>query len=128
MVNIIYERRYRSKLESLVGSLLGPEWDYEPFKVSYVTHRQYTPDFVLEGALHILLVEVKGFFRVGDTQKYKAIRDALSHDQELVFYLQSAKTKVRKGTKMNMGEWCEKEGFKWFEDVYTLKRYGEGLQ
>jgi hypothetical protein len=116
----INNRKYRSKLESMVGSLLGPEWEYEPFKVPYTTHRNYHPDFVIGD----LLVEVKGFFRVGDTQKYKAIRDALMF-QELVFFLQSARTPVRKGAKMNMGQWCEKEGFPWFEDVQKLKAYGE---
>jgi hypothetical protein len=114
------ERRYRSKLESLVGGLLGPEWDYEPFKVPYVTHRNYNPDFVLGS----LLVEVKGFFRVGDTQKYKAIRDALVF-QELVFFLQSPRSKVRKGAKLTMAEWCEKEHFVWFDNVSELKSYGE---
>tara|TARA_R110000744_G_scaffold46560_2_gene102887 strand:- start:237 stop:671 length:435 start_codon:yes stop_codon:yes gene_type:complete len=136
--------KYRSKLEALVASLLGPLWRYEPFKVAYVTHRNYTPDFVYTTKkqpfqqnfrnftprsgghnMHIL-VEVKGFFRVGDTQKYKAIRDALKENQELVFFLQSAKTKVRKGAKMNMGQWCEKESIKWFESVEDLKEYADG--
>jgi GrpB-like predicted nucleotidyltransferase (UPF0157 family) len=131
--------KYRSKLEALVASLLGPTWRYEPFKVAYVTHRNYTPDFVYttkpitqhtrhtESRNHMhILVEVKGFFRVGDTQKYKAIRDALKENQELVFFLQSAKTKVRKGAKMNMGQWCEKESIKWFESVEDLKEYADG--
>tara|TARA_R110001632_G_scaffold57459_1_gene140412 strand:+ start:215 stop:613 length:399 start_codon:yes stop_codon:yes gene_type:complete len=124
--------KYRSKLEALVASLLGPTWRYEPFKVAYVTHRNYTPDFVYTTQVRAtqtpmyILVEVKGFFRVGDTQKYKAIRDALKENQELVFFLQSAKTKVRKGAKMNMGQWCEKESIKWFESVEDLKEYADG--
>jgi hypothetical protein len=118
--------KYRSKLEALVASLLGPTWRYEPFKVAYVTHRNYTPDFVYTTKNMHILVEVKGFFRVGDTQKYKAIRDALKENQELVFFLQSAKTKVRKGAKMNMGQWCEKESIKWFESVEDLKEYSDG--
>ena len=122
MGNFIYEgRKYRSKLESMVGSHLGPQWSYEPFQVDYITHRRYTPDFVYGD----LLVEVKGFFRVGDTQKYKAIKQDLAAFQELVFYLNNPKTKVRKGGKLNMGEWCTKEGFVWFDNVYDLKIYGE---
>jgi hypothetical protein len=118
----VSQPKYKSKLEKLVGGLLGPEWAYEPFTVPYVTHRNYHPDFVLGD----LIVEVKGFFRVGDTAKYKAIRDALMF-QELVFFLQSPRTKVRKGAKMNMGEWCEKEGLKWFDNVAELKAYGEQI-
>ena len=66
-----------------------------------------------------ILVEAKGYFRVGDTQKYKAIRDSLLTQQELVFLLYSPTKKIRKGAKMNMGEWCEKEGLRWFtmEDI-----------
>ncbi len=119
-------RKYRSKLESLVGSILGTKWGYESTKVSYVTRRTYNPDFVLEKGPDVLLVEVKGFFRVGDTQKYKAIRDALDAYQELVFFLQSPRSKVRKGAKMSMAQWCETEGLKWFDDPLELKKYGEG--
>ncbi len=59
---------------------------------------------------------VKGFFRAGDTQKYKAIRDSLDRNTELVFLLSDPNKKLRKGAQMTMGEWCLKEGFK----VYTL--------
>jgi len=124
------KRKYRSKLESLVGSLLGPLWDYEPFQVPYVTYRNYTPDFVFTNPEDDFqtLVEVKGFFRVGDTQKYKAIRDALGPNQEFVFFLHSPRTKVRKGGKLNMGEWWTKEGFRWFDAVEDLLTYNKGLE
>jgi hypothetical protein len=111
---------YRSKLESLVAGLLGPTWEYEPFKMPYTVHRNYNPDFVKGD----IMIEVKGFFRVGDTAKYKAIRDACLF-KELVFFLQAPKTKIRKGAKMNMGQWCEKEGIKWFDDVEKLKEYAD---
>lgn len=120
--------KYKSKLEHVVGVALGPKWPYEPMKVPYTTYRNYNPDFVYQGPDGIqLLVEVKGFFRVGDTQKYKAIRDCLKPHQTLVFYLQNANTKVRKGAKMNMGQWCDKEGFEWFECPKELKKYGEAF-
>ena len=61
-------------------------------------------------------VEAKGYFRVGDIQKYKAIRDCLSDTQELVFLLYNPTKRVRKGGKLNMKQWCEKEGFR----NYTL--------
>jgi hypothetical protein len=114
------KRKYKSKLETIVGGLLGPSWDYEPFRVPYTTHRHYNPDFVIGD----LLVEVKGYFRPGDTAKYTAIRDALT-EQELVFYLSSPRAKVRKGGKITMAEWCEKNDIKWFDEVLVLKAYGE---
>jgi hypothetical protein len=114
---------YRSKLEAMVHHLLGDEWAYEPFQIAYVTKHKYTPDFVQGG----LLVEVKGYFRPGDTQKYKAIRDSLEGtDQELVFFLSSPFKKVRKGAMLNMGAWCDKEGIPWFVDGIDLKEYADG--
>ena len=66
-------------------------------------------------------MEAKGFFRVGDVQKYKAIRDSLRSESvqsgettELIFVLYNPNKKLRKGSKMNMGEWCTKEGLEWF--------------
>ena len=116
---------YRSKLEEMVHSLLGPEWLYEPFKVYYKTTHNYTPDFVYQVAEdHTVLVEVKGYFRPGDTQKYKAIRDQLKGtDQHLVFFLSSPFKKVRKGAMLTMAQWCDKEGFPWFVDGVDLQEY-----
>jgi hypothetical protein len=45
--------------------------------------------------------------------------------QELVFVLYNENKKIRKGAKMTMSEWCDKEGFKWFtlDTIKELKRY-----
>jgi len=94
--------------------------EYEAYKVPYVTHRHYIPDFTLKLKKGIVHFECKGFFRVGDTQKYKAIRDSLESIEELVFVLYSPHKKVRKGGKITMAEWCEKEGFTWYTEE-TLK-------
>jgi len=112
--------KYRNNFEADIGDKLV-DWNYEPYHIPYVTKRKYIPDFTKGN----ILVEAKGYFRVGDTQKYKAIRDSL-FSQELVFVLTNADKKVRKGSKITMGEWCEKEGFKWFtlETLKELKRYG----
>ena len=120
---------YRSKLEEMVHSLLGTEWLYEPFKVHYETKHTYTPDFVHTiDDYYEVLVEVKGYFRPGDTQKYKAIRDSLDGSQELVFFLSSPSKKVRKGAMLSMAQWCDKEGLKWFVDGVDLKEYVKELQ
>ena len=101
--------KYRSGLEERIGAILEPEgFLYEPHSIPYTVEKKYTPDFVL-GAL---MVEVKGWFRPGDTQKYKAIHDSMDF-HELVFVLQSPRKKVRKNTKITMGEWCDKYGIFW---------------
>ena len=103
-------KKYRNKFEEQTALVLGSLCDYEPTKIPYTVHRNYIPDFVYKQ----ILIECKGFFRVGDVQKYKAIRDSLSKKQELIFVLHNPKKKLRKGSKMTMSEWCEKEGFRWF--------------
>ena len=116
--------KYRNNFESDVGEELV-DWSYEPYQIPYVTKRKYTPDFTKGN----ILVECKGYFRVGDTQKYKAIRDSL-YTQELVFVFTNSNKKVRKGSKLTMGEWCDKEGFKWFtkETLEELKHYGPTIK
>ena len=116
--------KYRNNFESDIGEELV-DWSYEPYQIPYVTKRKYTPDFTKGN----ILVECKGYFRVGDTQKYKAIRDSL-YTQELVFVFTNSNKKVRKGSKLTMGEWCDKEGFKWFtkETLQELKSYGPTIK
>ena len=104
---------YRSGLEKKFAKLMPKgRFLYEPYDIPYVTHRKYKPDFVHTRTG--ILLELKGFFRAGDTMKYKAIRDCI--DTELIFVLSDSNKKLRKGAKMTMGQWCDKEGFK----HYTL--------
>ena len=113
---------YRSGLEKRFAEETPRKaFDYEPFSVGYTTYRKYLPDFV-QGAI---LIECKGFFRAGDTAKYKAIRDSLDGQYEVVFYLSDPNKKVRKGSKLTMGQWCEKEGFACFaaDQTEELMRY-----
>ena len=102
---------------------------YEPFDVPYIVHRHYKPDFVHEDKK--VMVEVKGFFRVGDTLKYKSIRDTILVDNwELIFLLSNPNKKVRKGGKITMGQWCDKEGFKHYtlHTAQELVKYVEGKE
>ena len=118
--------KYRNKFEKEAAEALKGLCSYEPRKIPYITHRNYTPDFVGKSKVSNkeIIVEAKGFFRVGDLQKYKAIRDSLKPYQELVFLLYSPKKKVRKGGKMNMHQWCTKEGLRWF----TLENIREAFE
>ena len=108
---------FRSGLESALYDKLNKEFKYEPYKLPYIISKKYLPDFVHEDKK--ILIEAKGYFRVGDTQKYTSIRDSIEK-WELVFVLSDPNKKVRKGSKMTMGQWCDKEGFAHFT-VKTTK-------
>jgi len=91
---------------------------YEPLKFSYTVEREYTPDFVSPCGKY--WYELKGFFRAGDSQKYKAIgRCMLVDEPELVFVFQDPKTKMcgakrrKDGTVATVAEWCDRNGFEW---------------
>ena len=106
-----FKPKFRSGLEKTFAALYPKEdFDYEPYDVPYITKRKYKPDFVHKPTGK--LIECKGFFRQGDTLKYKAIRDC--SDKELIFVLSDPFKKVRKGAKITMAQWCDKEGFKYF--------------
>ncbi len=112
--------QYRNKFEERIGALLGKKALYESCKVPYVVHRHYIPDFTLSLKTGVVHFECKGYFRVGDIHKYKSIRDSLETTEELVFVLYDPNKKVRKGGKMTMSEWCDKEGFSWYTEE-TIK-------
>ncbi len=102
--------QYRSGLErTFATNVDGCGFEFEPASVPYTMHRKYLPDFVKGD----VLIECKGFFRAGDTLKYKSVRDSYPQ-QELIFVLSDPYKKVRKGSKLCMGQWCFKEGFAFF--------------
>ncbi len=108
--------KYRSGLEERLAEALGTKYLYEPYAVPYIVNRKYTPDFVYASSK--VLVEAKGFFRVGDTQKYKAIRDSIeASGWELVFLFSDPRKKLRKGSRMTLGQWCDKENFAYFTEA-----------
>ena len=109
---------FRSTFEEDVSKRIKG-FDYEPFTVPYVIERSYRPDFVHNASG--TLVECKGYFRDGDTKKYTSIRDSLPTRQQLVFVLMQPNKKIRKGAKMTMSQWCDKEGILW----YTLNTLQE---
>ena len=109
---------FRSTFEEDVSKILKG-FDYEPFTVPYVIERSYRPDFVHNASG--TLVECKGYFRDGETKKYTSIRDSLPTGQQLVFVLMQPNKKIRKGAKMTMSQWCDKEGILW----YTLNTLQE---
>lgn len=113
---------FRSEFEKDVATQLQPfGFSYEPFQVPYEIPRKYTPDFVYEDSRgRGYLIECKGYFRAGDTQKYKAISKSLPWTQELIFVLMKPNQKVSKSTKLTMAEWCDKHDILWYT-IDTLK-------
>ena len=106
---------FRSTFEYEVSQELQPRgFSYEPTSIPYTVPRMYTPDFVFDRGDFITYVECKGYFRAGDTQKYKAIVKSISWTEELVFVLMKPNQKVSKTTKLTMSEWCDKHSIKWY--------------
>jgi hypothetical protein len=115
-------RKFRSKLEEECSLKLGREWEYEPHRVAYTIRKNYTPDFV-KGSYYI---EVKGFFRAGDRQKYKSIAEQLRfEDKELIFLMPRPQAKIAKGNKITYVEWCKKNNIKIFstKEIKELKEW-----
>ena len=108
---------FRSTFEEDVAKILQ-EFNYEPFTIPYTISRSYRPDFVDVSGLY--LIECKGYFRDGDTKKYTSIRDSLPEGQELIFVLMQPNKRIRKGAKMTMAQWCDKEGILWY-NIDTLQ-------
>lgn len=116
-------QKYRSKLEQLVAKKL-PNAEYESYTVDYWQKKRYTPDFVLNNTF----IEVKGFFRPGDQAKYIAVKEQLEEYKiEFVFLFSHPNKPVRKGAKLTMAGWAEKNNIKWFslETTKDLIRYAK---
>jgi hypothetical protein len=109
----------RSKLEVRVGNVLELcGFKYEAAEVAYTIPATYTPDFI-KGEV---IVEVKGWFRAGDRQKYKNIAKSIQDDQKLfVFVLQDPDKKCSKSNKITMGQWCDKHNIPWWAEDDTAR-------
>jgi hypothetical protein len=102
--------------------------EYEPCKFTYWIERQYTPDFVSPSGEYWF--ELKGFFRHGDAQKYKAIKKYLDDRglAELIFVFQDPNTRMsgakrrKDGSFATVGEWARKNGFQYCTDKTFKKR------
>lgn len=117
--------KYRSKLEAKIAEGLK-DWEYESEKMKYTIHKTYNPDFI-KGKV---FVEVKGFFRSGDTQKYKAIHEQMLKEGKMfAFVWSSPHQKIRRGAKLTNAGWCEKQGIKWFakDDMASLNDWSETI-
>jgi hypothetical protein len=108
---------YRSGFEHKVSDQLKEQkikFGYENTVIDYIkpeTHHKYTIDFTLPNGI---LIETKGRWVIEDRKKHLLIKKQHPElDIRLVF--QSAKTKIRKGSKTTYGDWCDKHGIVWAE-------------
>lgn len=124
-------QKFRSGLEAEFNKKAKriAKFAYEAVTFPYTVKHSYKPDFTSNDPP--LVVECKGFFRQGDTMKYKAIRDQLNVLGKIfVFILSDPNTKLRKGSKMTLSQWCDKEGIKWFSihDMEGFRNYVDSLR
>lgn len=120
------ENKFRSGLEKAFFKAARHyqlPFEYEVDTFAYIVERKYLPDFYWKAKG--IVIECKGFFRDGDTQKYVSIKKCLPEGHELIFVLSDPKKKVRKGGKITMGSWCDKENIKYFtiENIEELFEY-----
>jgi len=108
---------YRSGFEHKVSDQLKEQkikFGYEDTIINYIkpeTTHKYTIDFTLPNGI---LVETKGRWVIEDRKKHLLIKQQHPElDVRIVF--QSAKTKIRKGSKTTYGDWCDKHGIIWAE-------------
>ena len=108
---------YRSGFEHKVSEQLTEskiKFGYEDTVIEYIkpqTNHTYTIDFTLPNGI---LVETKGRWVIEDRKKHLLIKKQHPElDIRIVF--QSAKTKIRKGSKTTYGDYCDKHGIIWAE-------------
>ncbi len=113
---------YRSGFEHKVSEQLSEakiKFRYEDTVINYIkpeTHHKYTIDFTLPNGI---LIETKGRWVIEDRKKHLLIKKQHPElDIRIVF--QSARTKIRKGSKTSYGDFCDKHGIQWAEkDIPT---------
>lgn len=105
--------KYRSKFEGEVAKRLPKRARFEETKLEYVLHKKYIPDFHFKTRNGVVYIEAKGRFRNNDQQKLLAVKRQ-NPDVKIVLVFQNPDLPVRKGAKITMSMWAEKNGFPWY--------------
>lgn len=118
----------KSKLEINLQRLLSTDWKYHGKYIDYRIESTYEVDFCkyIEEEDKYIYIEAKGYFRsLAEPKKYISVRNYLQDNEELVFVFDNPKKampcarKRKNGTKQSMGEWAERNGFKYYT-LFTL--------
>lgn len=104
----LLEKKYQTALKKAKGVKV----EYETATLTYVITKTYVPDFVVtnkEG--HVKYIEVKGYFRLEDRIKMRAVK-ATNPTLDIRF-LFDKDNKLSSKSKMTYSQWCDKYGFMW---------------
>lgn len=114
-------KKVRSKLEQTVANTLykfKANYTYENIKITFSAPYTTCVDFYVQKKDETYMcIEAKGYFRKGETKKYKYLRLA-EPDLDFRFIFEDADKPVRKGAKLNHGQWAEKHGYKWADKEF----------
>lgn len=91
-------------------------FEYEAFKVSYITPEtphKYTPDFRLPNGI---IVETKGRFVTEDRKKHLLIQ-AQHPELDIRFVFSRSATPISKASSTTYAMWCDKNGFKYADKL-----------
>lgn len=121
---------YDSKMEKRLHEGVLSDLNHHPTPIDYTIFHKYNPDFVYyKDDGKIIYIESKGYFQDRkDSGKYPWIKKHLNGFEELVFVFEKPDKPIhfqrprKDGTKMTHGEWCIKNGFRYFaEENLCLK-------
>ncbi len=101
---------YRNPFEKRCAAKLGPEFAYEPLKLSYTLECQYLPDFV--DVANKRIVESKGLFDAADRRKILAVK-AQHPDWTVEIWFTNPNKTISKTSKTTYADWCRKNGIAW---------------
>lgn len=111
---------FRSGLEQDNAAFLRKNnvpFTYEQDRIKYISKpKTYTPDFVLGNGI---IVETKGRFMPSDRTKHLLIKE--QHPElDVRFVFSNSKTKLSKRSKTTYGDWCDKHGFPYADQMIPL--------
>lgn len=102
--------QYRNTYEARCAAQLGPEFAYEPIKLTYTITHTYLPDFV--DVVGKRIVEAKGYWDADDRRKILAVK-AQHPDYSIEIHFQNPDLKISKGSATSYGDWCDRQGIAW---------------
>ena len=109
---------YRSGLELTIAERLKADkvsFRYEAVKIEWqdLAYRTYTPDIILDNGI---IVEVKGRFMAADRRKHLEVKKQ-HPNLDIRFVFENSRSKIRKGAKSSYGDWCTKNGFRYYDRI-----------
>lgn len=113
----------RNAFEERLAAQLGPDYQYEPLKLTYQTSHTYLLDFV--DVENKVIVEGKGFFPSSDRAKMLAVKQQHPDWTIRISFTNPHKT-ISKASKTTYAMWCEKHGLGWEQGPMPVKKARKG--